>query len=102
MLVAQYDIYQPFNVSDHASWSASGNAHLNDLLPLPYTQESLNKLARNIEHFANGGRLRLLHLLGNLNKVLVSQGLQLEALAGKFLDFVECFLLGCLHLVCRV
>lgn len=43
------DIYQPFNISDHASWSASGNAHLNDLLPLPYTQESLDKLARNIE-----------------------------------------------------
>jgi len=43
------DIYQPFNVSDHASWSASGNAHLNDLLPLPYTQESLDKLSRNIE-----------------------------------------------------
>lgn len=43
------DIYKPFNVSDHASWSASGNAHLNDLLPLPYTQESLDKLARNIE-----------------------------------------------------
>lgn len=43
------DIYRPFNVSDHASWSASGNAHLNDLLPLPYTQESLDKLSRNIE-----------------------------------------------------
>ena len=43
------DIYQPFNVSDHASWSASGNAHLNDLLPLPYTQASLDKLARNID-----------------------------------------------------
>ena len=43
------DIYQPFNVSDHASWSASGNAHLNDLLPLPYTQETLDALCRNIE-----------------------------------------------------
>lgn len=43
------DIYQPFNISDHASWSASGNAHLNDLLPLPYTQESLDQLARNVE-----------------------------------------------------
>lgn len=43
------DIYQPFNISDHASWSASGNAHLNDLLPLPYTQESLDTLARNVE-----------------------------------------------------
>ncbi len=44
------DIYQPFHISDHASWSASGNAHLNDLLPLPYTQESLEKLARNVSY----------------------------------------------------
>lgn len=43
------DMYQPFNISDHASWSASGNAHLNDLLPLPYTQESLDSLAQNVE-----------------------------------------------------
>ncbi len=43
------DIYQPFNVSDHASWSASGNAHLNDLLPLPYNRETLDTLARNVE-----------------------------------------------------
>src|SRR5690606_5137348 len=43
------DIFQPFNISDHASWSASGNAHLNDLLPLPYTQETLDALCRNIE-----------------------------------------------------
>ncbi len=47
------DIYKPFNVSDHASWSVSGNAHLNDLLPLPYTQESLDKLARNVERTQN-------------------------------------------------
>ena len=43
------DEFQPFNISDHASWSASGNAHLNDLLPLPYTQESLDQLARNVD-----------------------------------------------------
>lgn len=43
------DIFQPFNISDHASWSASGNAHLNDLLPLPYTQESLEALCQNID-----------------------------------------------------
>ncbi len=42
------DIYEPFHISDHASWSASGNAHLNDLLPLPYTTESLNRLADNV------------------------------------------------------
>lgn len=43
------DLYDPFIISDHASWSASGNAHLNDLLPLPYTQESLDALARNVD-----------------------------------------------------
>lgn len=43
------DICKPFAVSDHAAWSASGNAHLNDLLPLPYTEETLDALCRNIE-----------------------------------------------------
>ncbi len=43
------DIFQPFSISDHASWSASGNAHLNDLLPLPYTQETLDTMCRNID-----------------------------------------------------
>ena len=45
-LIEEFD---PFRISDHASWSASGNAHLNDLLPLPYTKESLNNLCRNVE-----------------------------------------------------
>lgn len=43
------DIYEPFMISDHVSWSASGNAHLNDLLPLPYTSETLERLKQNIE-----------------------------------------------------
>ncbi len=42
-------IYEPFHVSDHASWSMSGNAHLNDLMPLPYTEEALEALCRNID-----------------------------------------------------
>lgn len=45
-LIATYD---PFQVSDHAAWSMSGNAHLNDLLPLPYTEETLSVLCRNID-----------------------------------------------------
>jgi uncharacterized protein (UPF0276 family) len=35
------DRYQPCLVSEHLSWSASGGRHLNDLLPLPYTDEAL-------------------------------------------------------------
>lgn len=42
-------IYEPFQVSDHAAWSMSGNAHLNDLLPLPYTEETLSVLCGNID-----------------------------------------------------
>jgi len=42
------DIFEPFQVSDHVSWSASGNAHLGDLLPLPYTKETLDRLCANI------------------------------------------------------
>lgn len=42
------DVIDPIFISDHASWSASGNAHLNDLLPLPYTRETLDHLCRNI------------------------------------------------------
>jgi len=43
------DRYNPFNISDHVAWSASGNAHLNDLLPLPYTRATLARLSDNIK-----------------------------------------------------
>jgi uncharacterized protein len=39
---------EPFVVSEHLSWSSSGGIHLNDLLPLPYTDESLDIFARNL------------------------------------------------------
>lgn len=39
---------QPMLVSEHLSWSVAGGAYLNDLLPLPYTEESLEIVADNI------------------------------------------------------
>ncbi|MGK2941968.1 MAG: MNIO family bufferin maturase [Immundisolibacter sp.] len=33
--------FSPALVSDHLCWGASGDVHLNDLLPLPYTEEVL-------------------------------------------------------------
>ncbi|MGO8914365.1 MAG: DUF692 domain-containing protein [Stellaceae bacterium] len=39
---------EPFLVSEHLSWSVSGGAYLNDLLPLPYTEEALDIVAANI------------------------------------------------------
>ncbi|MEZ5670191.1 MAG: DUF692 domain-containing protein [Alphaproteobacteria bacterium] len=40
--------YQPGLVSEHAAWAGSGGVYLNDLLPLPYTEEALDVLCRNI------------------------------------------------------
>jgi len=42
------DRCQPMLVSEHLSWSIAGGAYLNDLLPLPYTEESLHVVAANI------------------------------------------------------
>ncbi len=40
---------QPDLVSDHLSWSVTSGTYLNDLLPLPYTEESLAIVCRNVE-----------------------------------------------------
>src|SRR5690606_29224920 len=39
---------EPFLVSDHISWSNIENYVLNDLLPIPYTKESLQVICSNI------------------------------------------------------
>jgi uncharacterized protein (UPF0276 family) len=43
------DRFEPGFVSDHLSWGAVDGKHLNDLLPLPYTDEALDAVCRNIE-----------------------------------------------------
>lgn len=43
------DRYQPFLVSEHIAWCGQGGRFLNDLLPLPYTEESLTQLADHID-----------------------------------------------------
>jgi uncharacterized protein (UPF0276 family) len=40
---------EPGLVSDHLSWSAAGDLHLPDLLPLPYTREAQDVFVRNID-----------------------------------------------------
>jgi hypothetical protein len=39
---------EPVLVSEHLAWSAIGGAYLNDLLPLPYTEESLDVFCRHV------------------------------------------------------
>jgi hypothetical protein len=44
------DRYQPGLVSEHVSWSVTGGIYFNDLLPLPYTEEALAVICRNVDH----------------------------------------------------
>ncbi|MGH8282935.1 MAG: MNIO family bufferin maturase [Gammaproteobacteria bacterium] len=39
---------QPALVSEHLCWGAVDNRHLNDLLPLPFTEESLNLVVNHV------------------------------------------------------
>jgi uncharacterized protein (UPF0276 family) len=41
--------YEPGLVSEHLCWSAAGGRHLNDLLPLPYTEEALAHVCTRID-----------------------------------------------------
>lgn len=41
--------YEPGSFSEHLAWSTHGAAFLDDLLPLPYTTETLNCVARHID-----------------------------------------------------
>ena len=40
---------EPGLVSEHLSWSASGGRYLNDLLPLPYTEEALAVFCEHVD-----------------------------------------------------
>src|SRR5262245_38782435 len=47
-LKALADRFEPTLVSDHLCWSAIDTRHLNDLLPLPYTDEALDVVCSNV------------------------------------------------------
>jgi len=48
-LAALIERVEPVLVSEHLSWSVAGGAYLNHLLPLPYTEESLEILSRHVD-----------------------------------------------------
>jgi uncharacterized protein (UPF0276 family) len=59
-LVAAID---PVLVSEHVAWCRQDGIYLNDLLPLPYTEEALAVLTRNIDRVQ--GRLKRAILMEN-------------------------------------
>lgn len=60
-LRALVDRYQPESFSEHLAWSSHGTDYLNDLLPLPYTPETLNVVCDHIDEVQTAlGRRMLL------------------------------------------
>jgi len=51
---------KPVFVSDHLSWSAVDGVHLNDLLPLPYTEATLDIVAANVSRVQDAFDRRIL------------------------------------------
>ncbi len=47
-LRALCDRYEPDSFSEHLAWSSHGGAYLNDLLPLPYTEETLAQVCAHV------------------------------------------------------
>lgn len=43
------DRYQPESFSEHLAWSSHDGAFLNDLLPLPYTDDTLQRVIMHVE-----------------------------------------------------
>jgi uncharacterized protein len=43
------DRYAPESFSEHLAWSSHGDVYLNDLLPLPHTQQTLARTAEHVD-----------------------------------------------------
>ena len=53
--------YEPQSFSEHLAWSTHDDVFFNDLLPLPYTQETLERIAEHIDEVQTAlGRQMLL------------------------------------------
>jgi uncharacterized protein len=52
--------YQPGLFSEHLAWSSHDEGYLNDLLPLPYTQETLAVVCDHIDQVQDALRRRML------------------------------------------
>lgn len=48
-LKAVVDRYEPGMVSEHLAWSTHGGVFFNDLLPLPYNEETLARVSEHLE-----------------------------------------------------
>jgi uncharacterized protein (UPF0276 family) len=59
-LKALCDRYEPESFSEHLAWSSHGEVYLNDLLPLPYTPETLDRIVIHIDQVQHALRREML------------------------------------------
>jgi hypothetical protein len=52
--------YQPESFSEHLAWSTHSGSYLNDLLPVPYTQATLQRVCDHIDQVQSHLRRRML------------------------------------------
>lgn len=68
--------YAPGLVSEHLAWAAHGHVFFNDLLPLPYTEETLVQFCRHINQTQE--RLGRFILVENPSTYLVPNGSEMD------------------------
>lgn len=59
-LKALCDRYEPQSFSEHLAWSSHGEVYLNDLLPLPYTTETLDRIVSHVDQVQDTLRREML------------------------------------------
>ena len=59
-LATLLDRYQPQSFSEHLAWSTHGDTFLNDLLPIPYTDQTLRRVCDHIDQVQSHLKRRML------------------------------------------
>jgi uncharacterized protein (UPF0276 family) len=59
-LASLVERYQPESVSEHLAWSSHGGVFFNDLLPVPYNAQTLQRVCEHVERLQSRLRRRVL------------------------------------------
>lgn len=78
-LKALVERYEPGLVSEHLAWSSHGGAFLNDLLPLPYTREAVQRVSERVDRVQ--GTLRRRILLENPSTYVAFEAAEMSEIA---------------------
>jgi hypothetical protein len=90
---ALIDRLNPVLVSGHLAWSMHGGAYLNDLLPLPYTDETLRLVATHLAEVQDGlGRAYVVENPSTYVSITTSTMTEIEFL-NALVDITGCQLL---------